>query len=627
MTTLADSPTCIDQDPDMPDIDGNSPADPATGEQAVLTRPVHGQVAGELLYLDPAKLERARNRPLKPMNPGAKDSIVEHGNLLPLVVIRTEDGGFAVWDGWHRVVILRDTAHMALCAVYPLDTSAEKLEIEAQRIVLQFNSGAHRYAQNDIDRADAVAQMLDLGLNASETRAALVGITSGEVRAVKKIARSEAASQALYESGLDLMQSAAAAEHFGDDPDAIAELVSAAAESSGRFDHVLQLMQDNRARLEAEERTAAAYAESESRFAEAGLTVLTDPLPEPLVALEDLLDADGNTPAPESLSPQHLAVILVRQALVVDSEERIDVDQIDERTSVFPDDEPDPGKYHVAEVEMLDEFAPIYYCTDPDAAGLTRTDPEHDQRDETADPEPTKQDEDEAVREARLAREAAAAERERKAAEEASAKRAEATVLNRHARAATTVRRKWIATHLFGGQKSVPAGGLELIGRVVANPALLTAYHARGLAYELGAKVPNSPSGKGIKVRDNHGALRALLHVVAAMEALLQPTKDHPDFYRRVSTLMGDYMQFLAARGYELAAIERVLTGELTRGQVMDGAGATVGTAANPADDEDGEGEEATESPDDGNAPEVPADESADANYGADELDEVQTAV
>ncbi|PPJ36455.1 hypothetical protein C5E45_20640 [Nocardia nova] len=586
MTTFADNPAAAELDPDLPHTDSAPERDPDTAEQPVSTRPAHGQVAGQLLWLDPDKLEKARNRPSKPIDPGVKASIVKHGNFLPLVTVPTESGGYAVWDGWHRVEILRDTEHMALCAVYPRDTSAEQLETEAERIALQFNSGAHRYAQNEIDRADAIAQMLELGFDVDETRETLVGITRDEARAVKKVTRSESAREALYSSDLDLLQSAAAAEHFGDDPEAIDRLIAAAA--VGQFDHALKVMLDERAEIEAQERAAAAYAEIESSFTEAGLTVLTGALADNVLALEDLLDADGNTPTPETVPHEHLAVVLVQQARVLDSEERIDIDQVDERTELFPDDDPDPGMYHVRDVEVLDEFAPVYYCTDPDAAGLTRTelDDESDEPDEVPDSVPTVPQESEAEREARLARAAAQAERERKQAEEAAAKRAEATILNRYARSATSVRREWLTENLFGGQKTVPPGGLELIGRVIAHPNLLNAYHARSLAAQLGTKVPNSPSSDGIKARDNHGGLRALLHVVAAVEADLQPTKDHPDYYRRVSSLHGDYMKFLASRGYRLAPVERVLTGELTKAQAMAGPGATVDESAEPGNDE-----------------------------------------
>ncbi|WP_331758197.1 ParB/RepB/Spo0J family partition protein (plasmid) [Nocardia sp. NBC_01377] len=574
MTTFVDNPTTTDPNADLPADPGDLVEDSATTDeptadtaQSAADRPEHGQVAGELLWLDPKKLKRARNRPVKPMDPDVKGSIIEHGNLLPLVTVRTAGGGFAVWDGWHRVELLRDTPHMALCAVYPVDTSAEQLEVEAERIVLQFNSGAHRYAQNQIDRADAVAQMLDLGFNLTETRKALVGVTSDEVRAVKKLTRSDAATQALYESDLDLVQAAAAAEHFGDDPDAIDELIDAAAD--GQFAHVLAQMLEERAELEAEERTAAAYAQAVAGLTEAGITVLETPLPEAMVALEDLLDTEGATPTSESVPLDYLAVVLVRQASVDGTDERIGVDLIDERTELFPEDDADPGMYHVAQVTVLDEFAPVYYCTDLDAAGLSRNGLDEDPFEASADASPTAPAEDEAAREARIAREVAAAERERERAEEASAKRAEATILNRHARAATKVRRTWLTTNLFGGQKTVPPGSLELIGRVVANAHLLTAHHAHGLASQLGAKVPNAASSDGVKARDNHGGLRTLLRVVAAMEAFLQPTSDSPDYYRRVSSLMGDYMRFLASHGYPLASVERVLTGELTKAEVI----------------------------------------------------------
>ncbi|MEV0297107.1 hypothetical protein [Nocardia sp. NPDC050710] len=609
MTTLVNDSEAPDTALTEPRVEATENTD-AVDPQSDAERPEHGQVAGELLWLDPDRLTRARNRPIKPMDPEVKASIIEHGNVLPLVVVGTDIGGYAVWDGWHRVELLRETDHMALCAIYPIDTSADQLDIEAERIVLQFNSGAHRYDQNEIDRVDAVAQMLDLGFNQTETRQALVGVTAAEVRAVKKLTRSHAATQALNDSELDLMQAAAAAEHFGDDPDAIDELSAAAA--VGQFDHKLAQMLEERAEREAEERTAAAYAEVEAAFTATGFRVLQHPLPDGTAALEYLLDAEGNTPTVESMPIDYLAVLLVQQAIIDDTDERIRVDLIDERTERYPDDDPDPGMYHVDAVTVVDEFEPVYYCTDLDAAGLSRAEPDDDQPTAPTNTGSVISGEDEAAREARLERAAAAAERERKLAEEAAARRAEVTILNRYARAATKVRREWLGTNLFGGQKTIPPGSLELIGRVVANPHLLTAHHARTLYNDLGVKVANSPASNGVKARDNHGGLRTLLRVVAAMEAFLQPTTDHPDYYRRVSSLMGDYMRFLASGGYPLAAIEQVPTGEVTTAEIL-----SQPVASDTSDPDDASDEQNPEEPDD-----AVDDEPADDGVPADESDE-----
>ncbi|MBF6188897.1 ParB N-terminal domain-containing protein [Nocardia farcinica] len=532
------------------------------------TRPEHGQVAGELLWLDPAVLEQARNRPEKPIAPEVEASITEHGNLVPLVVVRTEEGRYAVWDGWHRVILLRKTSHMARCAVYPLDTSAEQLELEAARIALQFNTGAHRYSQSEIDRADAVAQMLDLGLSDKQTRQQLVGVTSKEIAAVKTVTRSATARQALYDSDLDLVQAAAVAEHFADDLDAVNELIEAAAR--GQFDHHLQHLLDARAEAAAEAATAAAYSAAAHRFEKAGIAVLEPGDAEDAVLLDELLDADGNTPTPQSVPTEHLAVVLVRQAVVEGTEERIPVDLIDLRTEMYPDDEPDPGMYHVAAVTLLDDFAPDYYCTDPEALGLVhaRLDDEPanaaDHAEEVEDPAELAE---RRARQALQARQAAEAEQARR--EEEAQRRAQVTELNRRARAATKVRRAWLAKHLFGGQKTVSAGSWELIGRVIAHPDLLTGHHTSGLVADLGKKVPNSASSTGVKARDNHGALRALLRVVAAVEAHLQPVHERPDYYRRADSLMADYLRFLDGLGYPLAPVERLVTGDFTTAQVL----------------------------------------------------------
>lgn len=289
------------------------------------------------------------------------------------MVVGTHETGFEVHDGWHRTEALRTTTHMALCAVYPPNTGLDEIEREIACIQLQYNTGAHRFEQSSADRFDAIAQMLDLGVSPTETQKRLVGTKREEVSAVKKAKASSTATHAVFENQLDIFQAGLVAEHFGDDPDITQRLVKAAAE--GQFEHILQQLLDDRAVREAEERTAAAYAETVARYTAAGITVLDDSeshasYPDGLPALDDLIDADGNTPTADSVPAQYLAVLLVRQAIVDETGQRIGVDLIDPLSYNFPDEDPDPGTYHVADVTLIDEWEPRYYCLDAEATGL-----------------------------------------------------------------------------------------------------------------------------------------------------------------------------------------------------------------------------------------------------------------
>ncbi|MGV9723512.1 hypothetical protein [Nocardia beijingensis] len=95
------------------------------------------------------------------------------------------------------------------------------------------------------------------------------------------------------------------------------------------------------------------------------------------------------------------------------------------------------------------------------------------------------------------------------------------------------------------------------------------------------------------------------------MKASLQPTKEQPDYYRRVNSLMGDYMRFLAALGYPLAPIERLLTEELTTAQVLgeDSIPTTGGDRHRPD-------EESDEPADSGESDATPADAPIRAEDG-----------
>ncbi|WP_280426807.1 hypothetical protein [Nocardia carnea] len=550
---------------------------PSESREQTPARPTHGQEAGKLLWLDPKKLIRARNRPVKPRDPGVEASVRTHGNQVPLVAVQTGDDEYEVHDGWHRAEILRETEHLAWVAVLPLDASLDDIERTIARVEIQFNTGAHRYEQSEADRFDAMTQMLDLGLEDSEIRDRLVGTTAKEVTAVRKAQKSNLATQAIYDDQLKIDDAALIAERLGDDidPDLIDELTAAAVD--GQLEHCLQQILSDRAQREADEQTTAAFNAWIAPFESSGVTVLHEQPSryDNYTPLDELVDADGDQPTGQTVPAEYLSVYPVRLAVVDDSGERIPVDLIDPRSYRCPEDDPDPGMYHFAEVSEVDEWEARYYCTDPDAAGLML--PELEDTQPNTDPsafDDAVEDEDPEVQAARLEREHQLRmqrqrdEQARRAKE--AAERQNVVILNRRARDATKVRRDWLITNLFTGKKTVPAGAHELIGRVILhNSDLLNVMAVTSLQWQLGTKVPKAPSSPGIKARDNHGSLRALLAVSAALEAHLQPHDTHPDYYRRVKDLMGDYIRFLASCGYQPAPIERVLTGELTTGQVL----------------------------------------------------------
>ncbi|MCC3317933.1 MULTISPECIES: hypothetical protein [Nocardia] len=547
-------------------------------------RPAHGTPAGEYLWLDPHKLKRAPNRDEKPANADHDASIARFGNFVPLIVVRTDEGEYEVHDGWNRTVSLRKTDHMASCVVLPSDASKDEIEREKERIARQYNTGAHRFDQSAKDRYDAAKQMLDLGVPIKEATKLLVGMPQKQVSAVKKIAKAPSVEKAHREHKLDLFQSLRAAEEFGDDPDAIAELEAAAA--NGRFEHHLQRMLDLRAERAAaeqaaeearafEEQAKAAYDAQVADLTGRGYIVLDDTdVPADYPALVGLVTASGEPATEDDITtPGNYAVRLVPLFVAYDNDnEIITPDLIDfdtrEDTSLYPVE----GMYHWEDVIAKPDWVRHYYCLDLEAENLALVEPV----DVEADSPVIDDDEDEDPA-AAAARRAAAEEQRRlaeeqhqRAAQEAADKLRRATQLNALVRSATKVRREFIREHLFSGRKSVPDGSWELIGKVMQHPSMLTRLAAGYLVDSLGGAVPNSPQNKGQGARDNHGALRALLRTAAALEAEMQPSDREADTWRRVSSFHGEWLNYLeTALDYQSAPIEKHYTGELTQDEVI----------------------------------------------------------
>ncbi|MEU6191365.1 ParB N-terminal domain-containing protein [Nocardia sp. NPDC047038] len=541
--------------------------------------------AGELIFIDPNRLVRAPNRPEKPEDPDFDADIAEHGNHVPIVVSRNADGDYEVEDGWHRTRALQKTAHLAWVAVLPEDLSKDEKTRVIDRVGRQFSTGKHRFAQTEADRLHAMQMLFEIDLSNTEV-AKRLKLSKETVKNARIVVKSERATAAVASDQLDIIH-AGMAEQFADDPDAMRELLDA--ERDGMFEVVFQQLVDERKRRAEQEAAEAAAAEVAERlreilaatsaeFQQRGFEVLEfepdldDPDYLPLAALRTGDDQAVTADFAED-NPHAFAVFLVRKTTLAETGELIHPEEVDDVTRRYPDATANSGLYHAREVVEEEEFVPIYLCHDRESVNLHLADdaaePENDDITSTEDSAEQEAARAEAARKKRE-------EWERQQREEAARLAAiqRTTALNNQMRSQTTRRRDNIQAKLFTDRKTVPAGWMELIGKVTDEPALLTRFAAQVLRSRLGAKVPAEPTGGGIKVRDNHGGMRALLNTVAALEAAIQAsdTSDDCKTYERPNPLYKLYMELLEKTiGHAISPIEYTLTGDLTPDEVLAG--------------------------------------------------------
>ncbi|WP_338596709.1 hypothetical protein [Saccharopolyspora sp. SCSIO 74807] len=181
--------------------------------------------------------------------------IRRRGVQEPITARRGADGELVVRKGQRRAL----GAIEAQRAVVPvLLTGAQDPDEDDQatidRIVDQLGENEHRDSLSERDELGATQELLDLGLSARQI-ATKRSISRKRSENTATIARSSVASEAVSQSGLDLMQAGVLAEFDGDD-EAQAELRDTATLRPPQLPHVAQRWRDQRA----EEAAVAAEA-------------------------------------------------------------------------------------------------------------------------------------------------------------------------------------------------------------------------------------------------------------------------------------------------------------------------------------------------------------------------------
>lgn len=477
----------------------------------------------ELVTVDPTTLLVDTNiRADLRLTKGFLQSIAEHGVMTPPTAVRTADGQLRVRTGHRRTAA---AVHNGLAAIPVLVIGDESTDDAAtlDRLATQWAENEHRTGLDHADKVDTVEQMSLLGVPAGQI-AKRLKTTRREVAAAVAVAQSDTARSHLAERDLTLDEAAAFAE-FADDPDGIASLERAI--DTGRLAHVAQSLRDRRA-------DHAAALEAGSAYAAEGITIYTE---HPAYgtgprALHSLVDADGNEATRETVPTEHLAAYMQGRVAYLDKEtgDEIDEDAID--FTAGPDDEPDEGLRHPDTVDINhDGYRPVWYCTDPAAAGL---------RD----------------RYGRNTNTATADDSDTAKADRAAERR---TVIdnNKAWTSAETVRRAWLTD--LAARKSAPKGAATFIANSLAARArLLDAYHVHQTRNEiLGTTNATDITALIGKASEARAQLLALVQVLAAHEAATGKND-----WRTINTDTVTYLRYLESLGYTLSEIELRACGE-----------------------------------------------------------------
>ena len=239
----------------------------------------------ETRWVDPrALITRANVRTVAQPDPELVASIRVHGILQPPLVYA--DGDDLVLVAGHR----RTAA--------AIEAGLERIEVvvgprldDQLRIAAQISENTNRAGLRPVEVSDAVEQMALLGVPAGQIAKA-AGLRRSQVEAARRVAAAnQAVKQAIIEAPELTLDQAAELTSWGDDPDAVADLLAAAEDGAVSFAHT-------QARLaEAKERQAAITTAEDGWIAKGYLVLApegySEKLPPGAAYVRDLAGADG----------------------------------------------------------------------------------------------------------------------------------------------------------------------------------------------------------------------------------------------------------------------------------------------------------------------------------------------
>lgn len=504
--------------------------------------PVAETAAGAFAHVDPQTLFIGDNvRDIAGLDEAFVDSIRQHGVLVPVTVVADDDGNLIVRDGQRRTLGARE-AELPAIPIYVIRTAAKTLPAwNVERVIQQIVANDQHAALNDAQRARGIQQLLDAGLSVAKT-AKLLSKPRKVIKSATEAAQSEAAMAALASGQLSLDQAAAVAE-FGDDQDAVSQLIDA---NPGHFEHLVS-------RLRKERLAVRAIAEAAEKYREKGYRVL-EGTPRwgdlSCLSIDHLFTADGEPAGEDLVDTEHWAVLLCQEERMFDAEtgEPVDDDDVDYSTRWQPSQPAREGMRRYSDVVERWVVAADWHCLDYEAVGLI--------------PAPGVI--------ARINAEAAAdapAAQEQESEDSQQQSRRTIVALNRLGEAAAEVRRDWIKDTLLAAKK-LPKGAAGFVANMlVRDRSLLGDFHAAdeaaallGLADSKGLQshVDSLNSGP-----EGPAQMVTLALVLGALECRYAKDawRDGGQSWRTVGPR--DLLRFLASVGYVLSDIEQVVLGEM----------------------------------------------------------------
>ena len=462
-------------------------------------------VTGDLVHVDPARLIIGANvRLTKSIDGDFLASIKERGVLVPISAYLADDGDdinrLVVEHGQRRTLAAVE-AGLELVPVWVVDAPAD-----AERVVDQLTENEHRAPITTADQVAAYEQLHAFGLPAGEI-AKRTATTPERVATGLRVAGSAVAVGTVAQHPEMTLDQALVFAEFEEDKDAIGALVACITEPDDNepFAHVAAQLRDDRAEFEAKQAL-------EAELAAAGIKIVERPAwdSKTTKGLDSLKHGKKNLTVPDHADcPGHAAYIAMRH------------NWVDGRSSSSPE--------------------AFYVCTDwrkhghKDRYAAAGTASSGSTDDGVGEPD-----------------------------EKASAERKRVIAGNKAWRAATKVRRAWLAD--FSQHKD--AGDLD-VERFIATTisrgdhVLTRAFgNAHKFLYEL---LDSEQRGADRPLRDEIATAtksRALVITTTLLLAAWEADAHDPFTWRRVDRSSTDSAHFLgamAAAGYELASIEQAL--------------------------------------------------------------------
>jgi ParB family chromosome partitioning protein len=476
------------------------------------------------------------------LDPAFLGSVADLGVLVPIVAVRTSDGGVRVRYG-HRRTLAAIEANRPTVPVVIVGTDDDSDATHVARIVAQHAENEHRAGLTNSERADVVHQLHAFGVSAAQivkrTKTPREQVDAALVVSGSTLAREVTAR---YDF-LDLLQVAVVAE-FEDDTETVEALLAAA--QTGRFDHVAQ-----RARAQ---RVTAFTAE----VVATGASVL-DPTAD---RLRNLRGTDGALSVEEHAQcPGHGVVITTGHGWIdpatgfppTTTGETNAAEQGDDGED-FDDDGDTESEDKGLEWGAYPEAVPA--CADATTHG-------HEARWATNGSDGT----------TRKVSEMSDAE-----AEAVRAARRDVIDLNKAWKSAEVVRREHLRSLLT--RRTVPKGAAALVATALATyPHAVARDGAHALAADLlGCEDTRYTAGGGIgalvtAATEGRAQVLTLALVLAGFES-----STHVGSWRHVDTGICAYLGFLESTGYVLSDVERRACGQDPLSDTTTGEDCATGT-------------------------------------------------